>query len=272
MKAGKVYGPFIGKCINTSEIKTYTNNCTMWEIYNNFGLMQYIDGDGAKTNWMSLINCARNFGESNILMKQVKQEIYYEVSKDLIEGEELLVWYGSMYDLYMGVPMGINQEYKEISLKFQNTEIGSDQNGATFKCQFCKKLFSNSEYRKKHLKYTRCMDLGDRKFPCTLCKRSFEKKDRLRIHVLHVHEKYKPYNCLCCDKKFSQSSSLNKHKRVHSGERPYKCVYCNKSFTASSILRTHIRQHSGEKPFKCKVCGKTFASHAAHDSHIRRLH
>ena len=37
------------------------------------------------------------------------------------------------------------------------------------------------------------MDKGDRKFPCSLCKRSFEKRDRLRIHILHVHEKHRPH-------------------------------------------------------------------------------
>lgn len=114
--------------------------------------------------------------------------------------------------------------------------------------------------------------MGDRKFPCHLCQRSFEKKDRLRIHILHVHQKYRPHICKICGKRFSQSSSLNKHSRVHTGERPYPCPHCPKSFTASSILRTHLRQHNGERPFKCKFCGKCFASHAAHDSHVRRTH
>ncbi|VDO32349.1 unnamed protein product [Brugia timori] len=42
-----------------------------------------------------------------------------------------------------------------------------------YKCDRCGKMFTYEYYREKHLKYTRCVDHGDRKFRCSICPRLF---------------------------------------------------------------------------------------------------
>ncbi|KAL3316320.1 hypothetical protein Ciccas_005038 [Cichlidogyrus casuarinus] len=176
--------------------------------------------------------------------------IYFETTGEIAVGKELLLESDNIISGFQSETLSTKTESLTPSEELEMAN--SDLFGKGYSCDRCGKMFAYQYYRDKHLKYTRCVDLGDRKYPCEICSRSFEKRDRLRIHVLHVHEKHRPHKCHLCEKSFSQSSSLNKHLRVHSGERPYKCSFCSKAFTASSILRTHIRQHSGEKPFKVR--------------------
>ncbi|NWV33428.1 PRD14 protein, partial [Grantiella picta] len=104
---GVRFGPFQGKVVNPSEIKTYDDNSLMWEIFEYGGLSHFIDGKGAAGNWMSLVNCARFPEEQNLTAIQCQGQIFYETCKEIFPNQELLVWYGDCYVQFLGIPISL---------------------------------------------------------------------------------------------------------------------------------------------------------------------
>eukprot|EP01147_Barroeca_monosierra_P010690 gene10691-2789_t len=55
------------------------------------------------------------------------------------------------------------------------------------------------------------------------------------------------YVCEVCNKAFTSSSNLNRHRRIHTGDKPYKCQYCGAAFNNSSNRRKHERLYCKER-------------------------
>ncbi|KAF0992542.1 hypothetical protein HZS_6969, partial [Henneguya salminicola] len=286
IKQGTVIDIFKGEEIHSAEkVKLASNKEYVWGAYHQGTLRFVLDGENEADNWVKHISKARNSIEQNIevVYNSTKYQILFVANKDIQENSELLAWYAQR-DWFASLidspkpnasPKIINTSklsQKDCNDCSKNDKSWELNNPGEYTCDKCGSVFNYQYYLERHKKYTSCVDNPNRKFSCTLCTRTFEKAERLRVHVRQVHDKIKPYKCTTCSKEFSQSSSLTKHTRIHSGLRPYPCPLCGKKFTASSILTTHLRQHNGEKPFKCIICKKGFASHAAHHSHVRRSH
>ena len=63
---------------------------------------------------MNFIQCARNKQEQNLKALQHNGCLYFEATRDVAVGEELLVWYDeTQYDLYMGIPTGYRPKLGE---------------------------------------------------------------------------------------------------------------------------------------------------------------
>ena len=56
---------------------------------------------------MRFVSCARHPAEQNLALVQHNGLLYYQATHVISEGEELRVWYGDEYSLFMGIPLGM---------------------------------------------------------------------------------------------------------------------------------------------------------------------
>lgn len=79
-----------------------------FQIFQNGELTGYIDGSDVKlTSWMRFIRSARHKKEQNLFAFQYLGRIFYRAFKDILPGEEMLVWYDEKYPQYLGIPWTI---------------------------------------------------------------------------------------------------------------------------------------------------------------------
>ena len=100
----------------------------------------------------------------------------------------------------------------------------------------------------------------------------FNQNGHLTIHM-RIHTGERTYECSLCDKSFSRSSDLHRHKRrVHSNVRPHSCSYCGKLFVGVGDLKRHVRVQTGAKTYSCRHCSKEFVWHAQLEIHLLKSH
>ena len=67
----------------------------------------------------------------------------------------------------------------------------------------------------------------------------------VRTHSKPSDNKERPFQCMFCEKRFTQRAGLNAHVLIHSGQRPHACSLCDKRFTQKSGLDQHMLTHTG---------------------------
>ena len=120
--------------------------------------------------------------------------------------------------------------------------------GRMFKCVRCSQLLKsiaelNDHFMGKH-----------RKLKCSDCDKVFTKPRSYQKH-LYLHKQAK-HTCDTCGKGFSFCSQLISHLPVHSMMHTHHCLNpkCDKSFTHSRDLKKHKKTHS-KKWWRCEVAG-----------------
>ncbi|XP_003228794.3 zinc finger protein 98 [Anolis carolinensis] len=93
---------------------------------------------------------------------------------------------------------------------------------------------------------------------CPICNKGFSTSSLLSKHKV-IHREEKPYRCKECGKAFVQLIRLKRHCQTHTGERPFSCEDCGKTFTRLGSVKRHQRIHTGEKPYICSHCSLSFS-------------
>ena len=125
----------------------------------------------------------------------------------------------------------------------------------------------------------------------------------LKVHIRHVHENYRPFECEACHQAYKTKQGLKTHQKAHpegdcvnlkkiardvdedttDGEgvaritpekKPFGCPECNKRFTKKSRMESHLRTHSNENKIACSVegCGKNFTQNQSLRNHLKQIH
>lgn len=82
----------------------------------------------------------------------------------------------------------------------------------------------------------------------SVCAEFFIKYLYLYLFFRRTGEKQRLHVCHICDKTYGKTSHLRAHLRGHAGQKPFACdwPHCQKRFTRSDELQRHRRTHTGK--------------------------
>ena len=113
--------------------------------------------------------------------------------------------------------------------------------------------------------------LGNVKFQCQDCEKTFSGRQGLWHHIKSKHEGVK-YACNQCDYQATQQGHLTAHiESLHEGVK-YACNQCDKQFTQQSHVTTHIQNIHECVKYSCNQCDYQATKQSNLTRHIQSKH
>ena len=263
--------------------------------------------------------CKKGNTELNTVIKKERIEIENDVDLDCIDSFRTMENVQKTSELIFPIKNVVKLEEKELEMleisQFTNaSELNNLEGPKLFNCSRChasfqnkhdlklhnfsvhegEKLFrgpicGNSFDNNAHLK-NRIAIVADKvlkPFKCTICEDGFTLREKLKRHIVEVHEGLKPFKCSLCEQvSFARKETLKQHfvtvHKVHNvtdlipvnnKKKKYKCSDCDESFTMNYNLNQHIRSaHNGRKEFWCSFCEEKFTMKQLLKRHYAKVH
>lgn len=239
---------------------------------------------------MQFIQCARTNNEQNASVFQCKGRIYYQISRDINVGEEVLVWYDKGYRLYMGIPIinyyngtaqhtlinlfvfAVNNVLFCLDFKNGDSAERSKSTSSNKATTLDLDELSFNKQESKHGEPLQCMSCYS-----TITIGSGFKVDHSSLHrnVLNsnnnnssLHEKAPELNRNICRENENtpyKSSEMDKPCSAYTGPIDRKiealqCCQCRKTFPQRAMLQTHVCTSQTNTPFHCGQCSLSFSN------------
>ncbi|XP_051902721.1 zinc finger X-chromosomal protein isoform X4 [Hippocampus zosterae] len=153
-----------------------------------------------------------------------------------------------------------------------------------YPCMLCGKKFKSRGFLKRHTKNHHQEVLTRKKYQCTDCDFTTNKKASLHNHMeVHALSSKAPLECEMCGKEFHQQAALFSHRLQHhqreakSQQTPppppakmHKCKFCEYETAEQGLLNRHLLAvHSKSFPHICVECGKGFRHPSELKKHMR---
>ncbi|KAL0993995.1 hypothetical protein UPYG_G00116530 [Umbra pygmaea] len=151
-----------------------------------------------------------------------------------------------------------------------------------YPCMLCGKKFKSRGFLKRHTKNHHQDVLTRKKYQCTDCDFTTNKKASLHNHMeVHTLSIKAPFECEVCGKEFHQQAALFSHRLQHHHREPkspvpsqankmHKCKFCEYETAEQGLLNRHLLAvHSKSFPHICVECGKGFRHPSELKKHMR---
>uniref|UniRef100_A0AAR2KHB9 C2H2-type domain-containing protein n=1 Tax=Pygocentrus nattereri TaxID=42514 RepID=A0AAR2KHB9_PYGNA len=159
-----------------------------------------------------------------------------------------------------------------------------------YPCMLCGKKFKSRGFLKRHTRNHHQDVLTRKKYQCTDCDFTTNKKASLHNHMeVHALSTKAPFECETCGKDFHQQAALFSHRlqHHHREQKPpaavasppppagattkmHKCKFCEYETAEQGLLNRHLLAvHSKSFPHICVECGKGFRHPSELKKHMR---
>ncbi|XP_055586463.1 transcription factor grauzone-like [Uranotaenia lowii] len=163
-----------------------------------------------------------------------------------------------------------NKFYNKSRL-YQHVQAFNDPD--TFRCEQCKKNFSDNEGIKRHMREFHATE-DERAFKCDRCPKSFVTEYKLSVHLKdHEDQEHNALDCKYCGTSYKSRLTLNNHiKFKHTQPIEFVCEICAKGFHGFTAFMEHKLLHKdpSELKMQCEICHKWLKTRAIWKRHVAR--